>query len=166
VKLPLLAIQPIVSRREAVPAADRRDAPPELSGVRALVVDDEPVARELLRTVLETAGALVTVAASAAEAAGVLERERPEVLISDIGMPGEDGYALIRKVRALPPEQGGVIPAVAVTAHARTEDRTRALLAGFHLHVPKPVEAAELVAAVASLLDRAGDRGVAGPGTP
>jgi PAS domain S-box-containing protein len=158
VKLPLLAIQPIVSRREAVPAADRRGAPPELSGVRALVVDDEPVARELLRTVLETAGALVTVAASAAEAAGVLERERPEVLISDIGMPGEDGYALIRKVRALPPEQGGVIPAVAVTAHARTEDRTRALLAGFHLHVPKPVEAAELVAAVASLLDRAGDR--------
>jgi signal transduction histidine kinase len=126
-----------------------------LAIVRHLVeLHGEPDARELLRTVLEECGAVVKAAGSAAEALEVLQRQSPEVLICDIAMPGEDGYALIRKVRALPPERGGCLPAVAVTAHARTDDRTRALLAGFQLHVPKPVEAAELVAVVASLLGR------------
>ena len=122
--------------------------------MRVLAVDDEADTRELLRTVLEECGAVVTAAGSAAEALAVLERERPDVLISDIAMPGEDGYTLIRTVRALPPERGGRIPAVALTAHACAGDRTRALLAGFHLHVPKPVEAPALAAVIASLLGR------------
>jgi CheY-like chemotaxis protein len=81
---------------------------------------------------------------------------QPNVLVSDIGMPGEDGYALIRKVRALDAEQGGRIPAVALTAYARAEDRKQALLAGFQLHVPKPVDPAELAAAIANLTGRTG----------
>jgi CheY-like chemotaxis protein len=138
------------------------DALPVLSGVRVLVVDDDGDARELLRTVLEASAAVVMAAGSAAEALESLERGRPDVLVSDIAMPGDDGYALIRKVRALPPEYGGRVPAVAVTAHARTEDRTRAILAGFQLHVSKPVEPAELVAVVASLVGRLPGRGTFG----
>jgi PAS domain S-box-containing protein len=158
VRLPLLAVQRPAVRFEETRLALGRDrphgAPSVLGGVRVLVVDDEADARELIRTVLDESGAVVTLAGSAAEALEAFERDRPEVLISDIAMPGEDGYALIRQVRALPPEQGGQVPGVAVTAHARTDDRIRALLAGFQLHVPKPVEAAELVAVVASLLGR------------
>jgi CheY-like chemotaxis protein len=78
----------------------------------------------------------------------------PDVLISDIGMPGEDGYELIRRVRQLPSESGGKVPAIALTAYARTEDRLQALRAGYHMHVPKPVELTELVAIVASLVRR------------
>jgi signal transduction histidine kinase/ActR/RegA family two-component response regulator len=149
-KLPLAAVRVAVSGIEGVPL----EGPLVLAGVRALVVEDEADARELLRTVLEASGAVVTAAGSVAEALEALERDRPEVLVSDIAMPGDDGYALIRKVRALPPERGGRLPAVAVTAHARAQERTRALVAGFQLHVPKPVEPAELVAVVASLLGR------------
>jgi CheY-like chemotaxis protein len=93
-------------------------------------------------------------AASAAEALEVLLRTRPNVLVTDIGMPQEDGYVFIRRVRALPPEQGGDVPAVALTAYARAEDRTQALLAGFQMHVSKPVEPAELIATVATLAGR------------
>ena len=156
VRLPLLAVQ--VAPGGVERAGWTPGAPSTLDGARVLLVDDEADARELLRTVLEEAGAVVTLAGSAGEALEVLIREQPDVLISDIGMPGEDGYALIQRVRALPAGQGGLIAAVAVTAHARTEDRIRALLAGFQLHVPKPVEAAELVAVVASLRGRAVDR--------
>jgi CheY-like chemotaxis protein len=94
-----------------------------------------------------------------AEALRLLGAERPDVLLSDIGMPGEDGYALIERLRALPPEAGGDLPVVALTAYARTEDRTRALLSGFSTHVPKPVEPLELLAVIASLARRGRPRG-------
>jgi CheY-like chemotaxis protein len=91
---------------------------------------------------------------SSEEALAALESDRPDVLVSDIEMPGQDGYALMRAIRALPPERGGRVPAAALTAYARTEDRMQALLAGFHLHMPKPVQPAELAAVVASLAGR------------
>ncbi|HZG52166.1 MAG TPA: hybrid sensor histidine kinase/response regulator, partial [Pyrinomonadaceae bacterium] len=128
--------------------------PPELEGLRVLLVEDEPDAREMLVAVLKQCRADVRAVANAADALLELEVWRPEVLISDIEMPGEDGYTLIRKIRALTPERGGKIPAAALTAYARAEDRMRALLAGFQLHVPKPVEPAELAAVVASLAGR------------
>jgi CheY-like chemotaxis protein len=123
-----------------------------LEGVRALVVDDEADARDLIARILRQSGAEVTVAASAREAMAVLAAQQPDVLLSDIGMPGEDGYALIRQVRALPDAHGGRTPAVALTAFARNEDRKRALAEGFQMHVAKPVEPAELTAAVAELV--------------
>jgi len=121
-----------------------------------LVVEDEQDSRELIAAVLRQCGAEVSTAASVQEGLEIYQRLRPDILVSDIGMPGEDGYDLIRKVRALPPEQGGRTPAVALTAYARTEDRMRSLLAGFQVHVPKPVEPNELVAVVASLAGRTG----------
>ena len=102
---------------------------------------------------------IVTVVPSAAEALEAVRRERPDVLLSDVEMPGEDGYAFIAKVRALPPEEGGRTPAAALTAYARMEDRTKALRAGFQLHVPKPVDPAELVAVVANLATRSKTQG-------
>ena len=129
--------------------------PPELEGLRVLLVEDEPDAREMLVAVLTQCRAEVRAVSNAAHALFELETWQPEVLISDIEMPGEDGYALIRKIRSLAPERGGKIPAAALTAYARAEDRMRALLSGFQLHVPKPVEPAELVAVVASLAGRA-----------
>jgi signal transduction histidine kinase len=120
-------------------------------GLRVLVVDDEPNTREMLALVLSGCGAEVTTVASAREALEALPRVRPDVLISDLAMPGEDGYALIRRVRALPAEEGGRVPAVALTAYALAEDRARALSAGFQLHLPKPVDPAELAAVVENL---------------
>jgi signal transduction histidine kinase len=128
--------------------------PPRLEGLRVLVVDDEPDARDLVVSVLAHCKAEVHEAASAAEALERLQAERPDVLVSDVGMPGEDGYALIERVRALPPERGGLTPAVALTGYARTEDRTRALLAGFTMHLTKPVDPAELAVVVASVAGR------------
>jgi signal transduction histidine kinase/CheY-like chemotaxis protein len=124
-----------------------------LAGVRVLVVDDDPDTLQTLTTVLEMAGAAVRSAASVPEAMAVLAEWLPDVLVSDIGMPGEDGYAFIRRVRALARERGGAIPALALTAYARVEDRLQVLDAGFQMHVPKPAEPAELVALVASLKD-------------
>jgi signal transduction histidine kinase/ActR/RegA family two-component response regulator len=121
-----------------------------LTGMRVLVVDDEADARELLVTVLEQFGAEPRAAGSVAEAVEVLKSFKPHVLVSDIGMPGEDGYVLIRKVREMEAAQGAPsIPAVALTAYARSEDQRRALKAGFRLHVSKPVEPLELVEAIA-----------------
>jgi CheY-like chemotaxis protein/anti-sigma regulatory factor (Ser/Thr protein kinase) len=137
---------------EAAPAAPASGGANRLESIRILVVDDDADARALLRDVLQDAGAGVTCAASAKEAAAALEQDAPDILISDIGMPGEDGYALIQKVRALSPERGGAVPAVALTAFARPEDRRRALEAGFQRHVVKPVEPAALVALVAEIL--------------
>lgn len=121
-----------------------------------LVVDDEPDARELIATLLASVGANVTAAASADEALARLRERRFDLIVSDIGMPGEDGYELIEHVRALPAAQGGSTPAVALTAYARREDRARALLAGFDSHLGKPVEADELIAAVANAGRRRG----------
>ncbi len=111
----------------------------------------------MLKAGLGQCGALVTVAASAAEALAVITETPPDVLVSDIGMPDEDGYELMRKVRALPAAQGGTVAAVALTAYARTEDRLQALRAGYQMHVPKPVELTELAAVVASLARRGGN---------
>jgi PAS domain S-box-containing protein len=135
--------------------------PAELAGAHILIVDDEPDARELLAAVFAPCHAIVVTAGSAADALEQLQRARPDVLISDIGMPDEDGYALIRKVRALPAARGGRVPAVALTAYARMEDRTRTLLAGFNMHVAKPVEPSELLVVVASL--HSAFRGGGGP---
>ena len=137
---------PPVSREEA----GLEDAP-RLDGVRVLVVEDEADARHLLAAVLQKRGARVFMASSGQEALEVLPRERPDVLLSDIALQDMDGYELIRKVRSLPQDQGGRIPAAALTGYGRLEDRMRALSAGFQLHAAKPVEPAELVAVVASL---------------
>jgi CheY-like chemotaxis protein len=127
-----------------------------LDGLQVMVVDDEEETRDLLTAMLTRRGAEVTACASAAQALTEIERRRPLVLVSDIGMPNEDGYALIGKLRALGPERGGDIPAVALTAYARSEDRMRALASGFQMHVPKPIEAGELIVVIASLAGRLG----------
>ena len=118
-----------------------------------LVVDDEPDARALVERLLTDCKAVVVTAGSADDAIGRLQREKFDVLVSDIGMPGEDGYSLIRRVRKLD-SPAAQIPAVALTAYARSEDRQRAILAGFHLHVAKPVEPSELITMVSSLASR------------
>ncbi|HEU4595176.1 MAG TPA: ATP-binding protein [Pyrinomonadaceae bacterium] len=130
--------------------------PDRLDGLKILVVDDEIDTLEMLKFGLSQCGAEVSVAGSAAEAFAALTGSIPDVLISDIGMPEEDGYGLIKKVRSLPAEAGGRVPAVALTAYARTEDRLQALRAGYQMHVPKPVELAELVTVIASLVGRGG----------
>ena len=140
---------------QRMPALSREegglDESPRLDGVRVLVVEDEADARHLLAAVLQKRGARVFMAASGAEALEMLERDRPDVLLSDIALQDQDGYDLIRKVRALSAERGGRIPAAALTGYGRLEDRMRALSAGFQLHAAKPVEPAELIAVVASL---------------
>jgi PAS domain S-box-containing protein len=129
------------------------DPQPSLEGLNILVVDDEADARDLLTVILEERKAEVTTVASPAEAYETLEWLKPDVIISDIGMPGEDGYTFIRNVRVKEArERQGWRPAIALTAHARVEDRLRALSAGFQAHVAKPVEPAELVAVIASLV--------------
>ena len=154
VKLPLMVAG---VREHAV--AQAKGGPPEspsLVGIRILVVDDDPAAVELVQEVLAQAGGEVRGTVTAEEALRMLEQWRPDVLVSDIEMPGEDGYTLIRKIRALSPERGGKTPAVALTAFGRPEDRIRSLMAGFNIHVSKPVDPDELTAIVASLAGRAG----------
>ncbi|HEY5948729.1 MAG TPA: response regulator, partial [Kofleriaceae bacterium] len=119
-----------------------------LRGLRVMLVEDDNDARELLAQLMTEAGASVTRASSAAEAFELLQVEPPQVLISDIGMPDEDGMSLLRRVRALPPERGGDVPAIALTAYARPEDVRAAIDAGFQLHLVKPVEVLALIDAV------------------
>ncbi len=126
------------------------DRPREIEGLRVLVVDDEPDARELIRTLLESCNIQVTTAGSAAEAMDVVKRSSLDVVLSDVAMPEEDGLSFIRRVRSLSREEGGRTPAVALTAYARLEDRTRALRAGFNAHVAKPVDPNELLAVLSS----------------
>jgi len=127
-----------------------------LSGLKVLVVDDEPDARDLLRRLLERRQATVITAGSAIDGLQLLEQEKPDVLVSDIGMPLVDGYEFITQVRSLGANRGGDLPAVALTAFARAEDRARALHAGYTVHMAKPVEPANLIAIVASVSGRAG----------
>ena len=126
----------------------------ELQGLKVLVVDDQADARELIQRVLGDCGAIVHVAARAEEAMQMVRARKPDVLVSDIGMPDADGFELLRRIRALDADQGGRVPAIALTAFARSEDRTRALRAGFVVHVSKPVDPAELIATVASVAGR------------
>jgi PAS domain S-box-containing protein len=137
--------------RETLPAYD---CPDRLDGLKVLIVDDERDTLEMLRIGLSHCGAEVTIVGSGVEALEALASSRPDVIISDIGMPEMDGYEMMRKIRALPAESGGRTPAVALTAYARTEDRLHALRSGYQMHVPKPVELAELVAVAASLAQR------------
>jgi CheY-like chemotaxis protein len=155
--LPLTAVhRPERGSRPRHPAgfdtagADYRVA--DLTGLRVLVVDDEADARYLLRQLLEECGAEVIAAAGMEEALALVQSSRPDLLVSDIGMPGADGYQLLERVRALGDPALASLPAIALTAFARSEDRTRALRSGFVLHLSKPVESAELVAGVASAL--------------
>jgi len=150
------------NRRESYPPALKNkksglplNFPPELKHARVLLVDDEPDTLELLGTILRQCGAHTSAVTSAADALSELERWQPHVLVSDIGMPNEDGYELIRKVRALPATRGGNIPAVALTAYAREEDRRQALNSGFQAHVVKPVGLDEFIETVAGLTLRA-----------
>jgi signal transduction histidine kinase/ActR/RegA family two-component response regulator len=151
VRLPLWTEVPAVAASAGAPGPRDRQSS-TLRGTRVLVVDDDEEAREILRTLLEDAGAIVTATASARETRAILGEVHPDLLIADIGMPEEDGYALMRSVRAS--EAGGVtpIPAIALTAWAREEDVANALAAGFQRHVAKPVDAAHLVSTVAMLV--------------
>jgi len=139
------------SARDLLPPSDSTD---RLDGLRILVVDDEGDTRDLLKQGLEYCGATVKVADSAGEAMDLMKTSIPDVLISDIGMPGTDGYDFIRQVRKLSRQRGGKVAAIALTAYTRIEDRLQALRAGYDMHVPKPVELTELVAVAASLARR------------
>ncbi|HLO85511.1 MAG TPA: PAS domain S-box protein [Nostocaceae cyanobacterium] len=156
VNLPMkaVAVESITLKRPSVYGEVYGSQLQMLAELRVLVVDDEVDARYLVSTILEQYGAQVLAVASVAEAMTALAEFHPNVIVSDIGMPEEDGYALIRKVRSLAPEAGGKIPAVALTAYARSEDRTQALLAGYQLHIPKPVSPIELAVVVANLAGR------------
>ena len=159
VRLPLVAgtdadrgVAPLLDADGATDAG----ALPSIAGVRVLVVDDQRDGRDLMQAMLVRAGAVVEAVGSAAEALSALDRFRPDVLLSDLEMPGVDGYTLIREIRARTPEHGGQTPAAALTAHARREERTRALAAGYQTHIAKPATGAEVLAAVAALTGRAG----------
>lgn len=157
VSLPVAAVHGEPLREKS---AARNDLPasheptPSLLGIKILVVDDDADARELLRSILAQSGASVRTAGSATEALDQFESRRPDVLVSDIGMPEQDGYSLIRSVREREGDKDGHVPALALTAFARSDDRRRAIGAGFHMHLSKPVEPAELVTVVASLVKR------------
>jgi len=155
--LPLPAVRGAYACPEPAAAAEvALDELPALDGVRVLVVDDEPDARTALALILQQRQATVTAVGSVAEAIDVFEHEPPDVLLSDIAMPGEDGLTLIRRVRGLPRGRGGGVPAAALTAYASRDDRTRVLLAGYQTYLMKPVDPAELLAVIANLAGRTG----------
>jgi PAS domain S-box-containing protein len=158
VRLPRTAVREAPPGEGRLPLPTQACAPPgpdpPLDGLRVFVIDDEADTLEMLTSILGQSGAEVRAATSTEEALRMLAQWRPDVLVSDIGMPGEDGYEMIRKLRALPEERGGHVPAVALTAYAGAEARRRALASGYQMHVPKPVEPSELVAVVASLAGR------------
>jgi len=159
VQLPITPVYHVDASGSRVHPGARDLLPPDdvadrLDGLSILVVDDEPDTRDLLRQGLEYWGATVRIAGSAAEALSALQGEVPDILISDIGMPGVDGYSLIRQIRQLQTETGGRVAAIALTAYTRVEDRLHALRAGYDMHVPKPVELAELCAVAVSLTRR------------
>jgi signal transduction histidine kinase/ActR/RegA family two-component response regulator len=148
------AVSPDELRDTAAGVRLAPENPPSLLGVRALFVDDEADVRELITMMLAQGGAEVRTVASATEALAACDEWQPDILIADIGMPEEDGYTLMKKLRARESERGGHIPAIALTAYRRQEDRLRALSVGYESYVPKPVEPEELLAVVASLTNR------------
>jgi len=164
-------VLPIALSRQSPVPTNRVSAgvecPPELVGLRVLLVEDEDDTRELLRDILVGCGVVVEMCGSVADAMASFRASRPQLVISDIGMPKEDGYSFARWLRALPADEGGLVPAIALTAFARTEDRTSVLRAGFRAHVPKPVDISELLAVIASLVpERRTPTGPLDPRTP
>jgi PAS domain S-box-containing protein len=155
VRLPMRAVAPEAAEAKPEPITGDRALEVRLDGVEVLVVDDEADARELVCALLTRCGAKVRQAASLEDALARLREQRPHVLLSDIGLPQQDGYALIRRVRELSPSEGGLVPAAALTAYAGEDDHRRALAAGFQAHVTKPIEPADLTLLVASLSGRA-----------
>ena len=159
VTLPLAIVHQQTAETERVhPKADgvqvSFDCPRQLAGLRVLIIDDEKDSRDLLKNVLSRCNAEVFTAKSASEALAVIEQFDPHILVSDIGMPEQDGYSLIQQIREFEKTHNlKRIPAVALTAYARVEDRMKALMSGFQMHVPKPVEPAEITAVIASLTD-------------
>nr|WP_322715493.1 response regulator [Nostoc sp. ChiQUE02]MDZ8228343.1 response regulator [Nostoc sp. ChiQUE02] len=153
VRLPLLQDNRGRASREATGEISSPVASTPLAGLRVLVVDDEADTRNFLSFMFEEYGAFATAVASVDEALAVLEQAKPDILISDIGMSEQDGYTLIRKLRSLEPEKGGHIPAIALTAYTREEDRLEALSAGFQQHLSKPIDPNKLIAAVANVLE-------------
>ncbi|WP_426197338.1 ATP-binding protein [Massilia sp. DWR3-1-1] len=156
VALPAATPQVLAARPDRAPYSPPSPLTPDLiardlSGMTVLVVDDEPDARDLIKRILSDCNARVHTAPNAAAALDALRSDPPDLLISDLGMPGMDGFALLAAVRALPPAEGGLVPAVALTAFARSEDRLRALEAGFASHISKPVEPSQLIATVAGI---------------
>ena len=149
-------------RRDPARAEERREVERRrsrkgsirLDGVHVLLVEDDDDSRKLLGAILKRHGARVTATKSVAEALSVFPTDVPDLLVSDIGMPDEDGYELIRKLRALPPERGGQIPAIALTGYASRKDRERALAAGYNQHIAKPIEQADMISALAALIGR------------
>ena len=155
VRFPVLAVQSPAPETAPWMVRDQIDLSELiLQGVKVLVVDDEADAREMIAIALETYGAEVTIAGSTAEALEIFDRVQPDVLVSDIGMPGENGYVLIRRLRDLEAERGSQIPAIALTAYAQEEDRRQVLRAGFQTHLAKPIEPDALVLAIGSLIQR------------
>ena len=137
-----------------VRTGDSRQLPQSLSGLRVLVVDDDADTLKLMTTALTSRQATVTAVSSAGEAIKAIKANRPDVLVSDIAMPDEDGYGLIRKIRALEDQSEPVLPAVAITAYAKEEDRNRALSSGYQIYLAKPIELTELVSVVAKAARR------------
>jgi CheY-like chemotaxis protein len=141
-------------RRREIERRSSRKGSVRLDNVHVLLVEDDDDSRKLLGTMLKRYGARVTSTKSAAEALNVFADDVPDVLISDIGMPDEDGYEFIQKLRALPREQGGQTPAIALTGYASRKDKERALAAGYQQHIAKPIEQADMIAAIAALVGR------------
>jgi len=154
VRIPLMPVQP-----PTIPAETAPQESFNLSGIRVLAVDDDADTRDLVVFLLEDCGASVTAVSNADDALAVLTQSVPDVLLSDIGMPDTDGYMLLRQVRALPPEQGGLVPAIALTAYAGEIDYRLALAAGFQRHLSKPLDPDQLVQAMLDLLvERSGEK--------
>jgi PAS domain S-box-containing protein len=159
VRLPLLAVQPeneneIQQTLHKPEASDAPDCPPEISGLKVLIVDDEADSLDLINFVLSSCGVQTSAVGSAAEAFELIQRERFDVIVSDIGMPVEDGFTLMSRIRKLTAERGGAIPAIALTAYARQEDRKQAQRSGFQEHISKPFEPSELIRVVADVVGR------------
>jgi CheY-like chemotaxis protein len=154
IRLPIHSAQGLDAMVTTAEDVDWSGELPSLGGVHVLVVEDDRDARELLTAILHRCGAQTTVAASAAEGINAFEANRPDVIVSDIEMPEEDGYSLIRRIRARGAADGGTVPAAALTAYASAADRMKVLGAGFDIHMAKPVQPAELAMVVASLSGR------------